>query len=99
MHKRRLFSIQSLLLAFLGVFLFAVTNQGRAQDVNASLSGTVTDPSNAAIPGAKLTLTNKDTGFKSEFVSDGAGEYTFRNLTPGKYDLAVSATGFKTESQ
>ena len=89
----------SLLLALLGVFLLTVTSQGFAQDINASLSGTVTDPSNAAIPGAKLTLTNEATSFQSNFVSDGTGGYTFRNLTPGKYDLTVTATGFKSTSQ
>jgi hypothetical protein len=88
-----------LLLAFLGVFLLAVASMSRAQDVNASLSGTVTDASNAAIPGAKLSLTNEATGFQATFVSDAAGEYSFRNLTPGTYDLVVSMTGFKAETQ
>ena len=69
------------------------------QDTNASLSGTVTDPSAAAIPGAKLTLTNEATGFQFGFVSDESGNYSFRNLTPGKYDLNVAASGFKTQDQ
>ena len=49
-------------------------NLSFGQDTNASLSGTVTDPSSAAIPGAKLTLTNDATGFQSNFVSDAAGD-------------------------
>ena len=85
--------------AILGVLLFAATLRGFGQDINASLSGTVSDPSGAAIPGAKLTLTNEATGFQSIFVSDAAGEYTFRNLTPGKYDLSASAPGFKSADQ
>ncbi|MGA2170578.1 MAG: carboxypeptidase-like regulatory domain-containing protein [Terracidiphilus sp.] len=99
MQIRRAFSRHSLLLALLGVFLFAVTNISFGQDTNASLSGTVTDPSGAAIPGANMALTNEATGFTTKFVSDGAGEYTFRNLTPGKYDLTVSANGFKSTDQ
>jgi len=88
-----------LLTILLGLFLIAVTHRGQAQDVNASLSGTVTDPSGAVIPGAKLMLTNVGTGFKSSFVSDAGGEYVFRNLTPGKYELMVTATGFKSTTQ
>jgi len=99
MQNRRVISTRSLLLALLGVFLFAVTNLSYGQDTNASLSGTVTDPSGAAIPGAKMSLTNEATGFTANFVSDGAGEYTFRNLTPGTYDLSVSANGFKSTYQ
>ena len=89
----RLFSILLLLLTI------ATGSRVLAQDTNASLSGTVTDPSNAVVPGAKLTLTNEATGFQSAFVSDAAGEYSFHNLTPGKYDLSVSAAGFKSSDQ
>lgn len=91
--------INCLLLVLLGIFLLAVTNRSYGQDTNASLSGTVSDPSGAAIPGAKLTLTYQATGFQSNFVSDSAGEFTFRNLTPGKYDLSVTATNFKSSTQ
>jgi hypothetical protein len=99
MQTRRRFFTQCLPLALLGVFLMAVTNLSYGQDTNASLSGTVSDPSGAAIPGAKLTLTNEATGFQSNFVSDATGEYSFHNLTPGKYGLAASAAGFKSTEQ
>src|SRR5215831_14173311 len=88
-----------LLLVLLGVLFIAGTNQSFGQDTNASLSGTVTDPSGAVIPGAKLTLTNEATAFQSTYLSDEAGAYNFRNLTPGKYTLAVTATGFKSSTQ
>jgi hypothetical protein len=91
--------MRRLLLALLGVFLLAVTNLSYGQDTNASLSGTVSDPSGAAIPGAKMALTNEATGFTAKFVSDAAGEYSFPNLTPGKYDMTVSANGFKSIDQ
>ncbi|HTB96058.1 MAG TPA: carboxypeptidase-like regulatory domain-containing protein [Terracidiphilus sp.] len=87
------------LWSLLGVFLLAASSRGFAQDINASLSGTVTDPSGAAIPGAQLTLTNEATGFKASFVSDDQGTYNFRNLTPGKYDLSATAHGFKSSEQ
>jgi len=87
------------MLALVGLFLLAVPHLSFAQDTNASLSGTVTDPSNAAIPNAKLTLTNSATGFQSNFVSDETGAYTFRNLTPGTYKIDVTAAGFKSTTQ
>ncbi len=99
MQNRRRHSINALMLALFGILLLAVTPLSFGQDVNASLSGTVTDPGGAVIPGAKLTLTNEATGFQSNFVSDSAGEYSFRNLTPGKYDLSVTANGFKSTDQ
>jgi hypothetical protein len=88
-----------LLLAILGVFLLAVTNRSYGQDTNASLSGTVSDPSNAIVPGANLTLTNEATGYQQKATANAAGEYTFRNLTPGKYDLNVVSQGFQTTLQ
>jgi hypothetical protein len=88
-----------LLLALLGVLFIAGTYQSFGQDTTASLGGTVTDPSGAVIPGAKLALTNDATSFQSNFISDAGGEYHFYNLTPGKYSLVVTATGFKQTTQ
>jgi Carboxypeptidase regulatory-like domain len=88
-----------LFVCWVGALLLVADLPSYGQDTNASLSGTVSDPTGAAIPGAKLTLTNEATGFQSNFVSDATGDYSFRNLTPGKYDLSVSLTGFKTQEQ
>ena len=99
MRIRLLRTTNCLLLALLAVFMLTATNRSYGQDINATLSGTVTDPSGAVIPGAKLTLVNEATGFQSSYVSDAAGEYSFGNLTPGKYDLMVTGAGFKAVSQ
>ncbi len=95
MKKRSSFTTNCLFMTLLGIFLLAVTNLSYGQDINASLSGAVKDPSGAVIPGASLKLTNQATGFQSSFVSNDSGEYTFRNLTPGIYDLTVTAANFK----
>jgi len=79
--------------------LFALCSLTLAQIGNANLGGTVTDPSGAALVGAELTLTNAATGFKAKFTSDDRGEYTFRNLTPGTYELEVSKSGFEKYDQ
>ena len=99
MTKRGSTVLRSLWLAILGVFLLATNQSGFGQDINASLGGAVTDSSGSVIPEAQLTLTNEATRFTGNVVSNAAGEYTFRNLTPGKYDLAVSAKGFKSTTQ
>jgi hypothetical protein len=71
--------------------------QGEA--VNARLDGTVEDPNSAGVPGAKVTLVNKDTGFIREFTSSDAGQFTFTLIPPGRYELTVEKTGFNTYRQ
>lgn len=70
-----------------------------AQDTNATLGGSVTDPTGAAIPAAKLTLTNNATGFSTTLNSDSSGEYNITNIPPGTYTLTVTATGFQSKIQ
>ena len=60
-----------------------------------TLSGTVTDSSGAVVPNAKVTTTNLDTNRPSTVTTDQKGEYTARDLAPGKYDVAAEAIGFK----
>ncbi len=86
-------------LLYAVLLLLCASSLSHAQDTNATLSGTVTDSSGAAIPGAKLTLTNEATSSRKTFVSDAAGGYTFTNVLPGKYDLVAGAAGFKSVTQ
>jgi len=60
-----------------------------------TLGGTVTDQSGAVIPDAKVTITESDTGFSREAVSDSSGYYVVPNLRPTKYNLSVLAPGFE----
>jgi hypothetical protein len=68
----------------------------RAQKVEGGISGTVVDPSGAAVPGATLTLTQSSVGFSATTVSNETGTYTFPNLLPGTYALKVDAKGFSS---
>src|SRR2546427_391097 len=81
-------------LLILAVILFGVADLARAQIGNATLGGTVMDPSGAAVADAELTLTNKATGFEARATSNERGEYTFRNVSPATYDLRVVKSGF-----
>ena len=55
----------------------------------------ITDPTGATVPGAKVTVTETHTGTKIPAVSDNSGQYTAPFLLPGEYDIAVQSPGFK----
>lgn len=63
------------------------------QASTAILTGTVHDQSNAVIVGAKLTLTNRNTGTKSETASNQSGLYVFPGIIPGAYELEATSAG------
>jgi Carboxypeptidase regulatory-like domain len=61
----------------------------------ASLSGTVTDPSGAVVPGATVTLVDKDTNATRTSTSSDSGFYTFNALPPDHFSLTAERQGFK----
>jgi hypothetical protein len=65
-----------------------------AQDT-ASITGTITDPSGAAIANAKVELTNAEHGISRSATSNSSGDFLFASLPIGSYDLTVTAEGFK----
>src|SRR5690349_5366752 len=81
------------LLAFLSVSSLLANAQFRA-----SLRGTVTDPTGAAVPGATVTLTNTATNQKVVATTDANGIYQFSALQPAPYSLSVEHAGFKTRT-
>src|ERR1700733_9181438 len=78
----------SLFLLLLPAFVFA---QGTV-----TIYGTVTDPSGAAIVGAKVTVSNSATQQSRDTVSTADGSYVVPDLPVGTYKVSVAATGFKT---
>src|SRR5438105_11382524 len=77
----------------------ALALSARAQIGNATLGCTVMDPSGAAVADAELTLVSQATSFEAKATSNERGEYTFRNVTPGTYDLKVVKAGFQNYVQ
>jgi hypothetical protein len=65
----------------------------------ASISGTVTDASGAAVVGATVTATNVDTGVATIQTTNGQGYYSFQDLPVGKYMIEVRQAGFKLYKQ
>jgi hypothetical protein len=68
---------------------------GTALAQTASLSGTVTDPTMAPVPGAQVSLLSEATGVALKMATPGDGLFNFPNLAPGPYQLRVSAPGFR----
>jgi hypothetical protein len=67
-----------------------------AQEFRATLQGTVTDPSQATVPGATVLIRNVETGIERTMETDEAGHYLFPFVQPGNYTVTVKMRGFKT---
>jgi len=67
-----------------------------AQAVTASLVGTITDSSGAVVPGAKVTITEVNTGLSRRMETNASGNYSFPALEPGTYRVSVEQAGFRT---
>ncbi len=83
----------------LAVFaVLALSFSAFAQVQNGQFSGTVVDPSGAAIANAKVSVSNPATGLTLTATTNSSGNYTVREVPPGAYKITVEAPGFKTES-
>lgn len=79
------------------ISLLVVPAEVTAQVSGGTVSGSITDASGAAVPGAQVTLTSAGTGLTRTVVTDAQGFYTVPNLAPGTCELRVSAQGFVTQ--
>ena len=76
--------------------LFAGQVWSQTTIANGSIQGTVTDPAGAAIPNAKIFITNTDTQQKLEMKASSNGTYSSGPLIPGSYIVRVESSNFKT---
>lgn len=79
--------------------LFSTFLTAQSEIATATINGTVTDPSGAAIPSAKVTATNRATGLVRGVETTDAGLYSLSRLPAGTYDVAIEAQGFKSARQ
>ena len=77
--------------------LFAFAPRLALSQANAGVTGTVTDGSGAVIAGAKVVIKNVETTVAADTTTSSAGTYTLRGLNPGRYSIAIEASGFKKE--
>ncbi len=81
---RRLFLLLPVIAAFLS-----------AQEFRSTLTGRVSDPTGAGVPGARIVVNREETNAKSQTLSAEDGSYTVPFLVPGRYSVSVEVSGFK----
>ena len=87
--------VSALLLLWLGTQVLEAQNQ----QVAATLSGTISDPTGLPLSGAKVTLKSTENGVVRTFTTQDGGLFSFTLLPPAVYSLEVNATGFKDYKQ
>ncbi len=90
--------------AGLAILIAALTGavplaQAQIATTTATLSGVVTDASEAVVPGAAVTLTSSENGIERQFTTNAEGRYTFNQLPPATYTLVVKVKGFEEYQQ
>src|SRR5579859_4254103 len=83
----------SLFTVLLGLFLLAPI-QSFGQAVYGSIFGTVSDPSGAVVPNAKVTVTDLRKGTSETYTTNESGNYSATHLIPDVYQVRVEAQGF-----
>src|SRR5713226_7876787 len=80
------------ILAFLMLGVSSTLAWGQSE--NSTISGSIKDPADAAIPAAKVKITNVETGTAVDTTTNDGGLYRGGALVPGNYRITVEAAGF-----
>ncbi|MGH9437096.1 MAG: carboxypeptidase regulatory-like domain-containing protein [Terriglobia bacterium] len=95
--RRRLLHYGALLVLLAVPFLFQ--SQSFAQQLTATLSGTVYDQTGAVVPNSSVALTNDLNHTTLKTIANGSGYFTFTALQPGTYSVTITAPGFRPWAQ
>src|SRR5580698_769084 len=87
--------LRMLSYVLLAVLLATIPFSVHAQAISGTITGTVTDPTGAAIPGATVTVINTGTNATATAKSDGQGNFTLTQLPAGTYEVHVAQGNFK----
>src|SRR3954468_1290395 len=79
----------------IAAILLATVGGATAQEFRATVKGQVVDSSQAALPGASVTVRNQETNEVATATTNGEGYYTVPFLRPGLYSLSVEMSGFQ----
>lgn len=71
----------------------------QAQSIYGTLTGIITDPTQAVVDNTALKLQDQQSGSQRETKANGEGYYTFVSVPPGLYQLTVTASGFDTHKK
>src|SRR5579884_1833599 len=91
--------LQRFPLIALAVFLLLLPGSSQAQEVTAAINGVVTDPSGAAVSGAKVSAKDLDRGTVFPTTTDASGFYSLPRLPVGRYEVRVENAGFQAAVQ
>jgi Carboxypeptidase regulatory-like domain len=86
-------------LRLLSILALSMAASAFGQAGRGAVSGLVTDPSGALVPGAKITLSNNATGVAQTTTTTAGGLYSFVSLAPGSYSVTATLSGFQTLEQ
>ena len=78
---------------------FSALTSAQSLGTAGTVSGTITDPNNAVVAGANVTIKNAVTGFQRSTTSDDQGGYVFNSVPPNNYQITVAANGFQDAAQ
>src|SRR5512147_2754984 len=92
-------NVSNLIIVVTCALLLMTPMRGFAQATSGTLSGTVTDPSGAVVPNATVTITDADRGSTLTITTNGEGFFSRTQLPNGRYNLKVTASGFKAAEQ
>ena len=98
-HQRQRIGYIIPAMSRLFTLLLVLAAAAHAQVSTATLTGIVTDQSQASLPNVTLRLTGEETGVTTTVQSNAQGEYTFPLLTPGRYRLVTEAAGFQSSTR
>src|ERR1700682_909329 len=97
--QRSIFQISFAFLILCSAFSVTLVTVS-AQALNAgTVTGVVTDPNNAVVPNASVTIANGVTGYTRTATTDAEGAFRFSDVPPNNYQLKASAPGFSSEQQ
>lgn len=97
--RDRVFSSEQLFVAAVVCCLGLAGSVARGQSNTTELSGTIADSSGAMMGSVAVEAKNDDSGTVQTMMSNGSGEFSFPQLPPGPYEVAVTAAGFVSQVQ
>ena len=92
MHR----SLRALSIGSVALALSLCAFPAVAQEITATIAGTVTDQTGGPLPGVAVTARNTAKGVSTEAVTSKTGRYLLPYLTNGEYEISFSLAGFKT---
>src|SRR5579872_4472123 len=85
--------------SFVAALILGLSFTLAAQEFRGTINGMITDPTGLPVAGVKVSVTETNTGTKTQGMSDASGQYTAPFLLPGDYQIDVHMEGFKDVSR